>query len=56
MPSRTDFALLAVVRTFVPAMVATTAPIDCGANLPVSKVSVLSVPEMGPDTEMASAM
>ena len=56
MPSRTFLAELAVVRTFVPSMEATTAPIDCGANLPVSKVSVLSVPEMGADTEMASAM
>src|SRR5205807_10137479 len=32
------------------------APCDWGANLPVSNDSVLSVPEIGPDTEMASAM
>src|SRR6056297_128199 len=55
MPSRTLLAALAVVSTFVPPMDATTAPIDCGANLPVSKESVLSVPDTGPDTEMGSA-
>src|SRR6056297_911666 len=55
MPSRTFLAALAVVSTFVPAIDATTAPIDWGANLPVSKVSVLSVPDTGPDTVMGSA-
>ena len=33
-----------------------TAPCDCRASLPVSKVRVLSVPETGPLTRMASAM
>ncbi len=55
MPSRTLLAALAVVRTFVPPIDATTAPIDWGASLPVSKVSVFSVPETGPDTTMGSA-
>src|SRR3954469_23671574 len=35
---------------------ATTAPCDCGASLPVSKDRVLSVPVTGPETEMASAI
>src|SRR6187431_1699442 len=55
MPSRTLLAALAVVRTFVPPTEATTAPIDWGASLPVSKVSVLSVPETAPDTMIGSA-
>ena len=55
MPSRTLFAALAVVRTCVAPIDATTAPIELGANLPVSKVSVFSVPEIGPDTVIASA-
>src|SRR5256885_6870012 len=56
MPSRTPWDALAVTRTMVSPMRPTTAPWDCGASLPVSNDSVLSVPEIGPDTEMASAM
>src|SRR5262245_55289144 len=56
MPSRTPLAALAVASTTVRPMRATTAPWDCWASLPVSKVMVLSVPEIGPDTVMASAM
>src|SRR4051812_37124554 len=55
-PSRTCGAALAVTNTTVSPTRATTAPWDCGASLPVSNDSVLSVPEIGPDTEMASAM
>ena len=33
-----------------------TAPLESPANLPVSNERVLSVPEIGPDTEMASAI
>ena len=55
MPGRTSWAALAVVRTDVSPMVATTAPWLCGASLPVSKVSVRSVPDTGPDTRMGSA-
>src|ERR1700694_3403136 len=56
MPSRTSSAALAVTRMRVFPMRPTTAPWDCGANRPVSKDRVRSVPEMGADTEMASAM
>src|SRR5438270_11186072 len=56
MPSRTPWDALAVTNTVVSPMRPTTAPCDWGASLPVSNDSVLSVPEMGPDTEMASAM
>src|SRR5438270_1475799 len=55
-PSRTPWDALAVTRTIVSPMRLTTAPWDWGASLPVSNDSVLSVPEIGPDTEMASAM
>lgn len=55
-PSRTSLAPLAVARTWVSPMRATTAPCDWGASTPVEMVRVLSVPETGPDTEMASAM
>jgi hypothetical protein len=47
---------LAVTSDDVPPMVTTTAPWLWGASLPVSNVSVLSVPLIGPDTVMASAM
>ena len=56
MPSRTPFAAFAVARTVVLPIFATTAPCDCKANLPVSNERVLSVPEIAPLTEMASAM
>src|SRR3954452_10874562 len=56
MPSRTPWDALAVTRTMVSPMRPTTAPWDWGASLPVSNDSDLSVPEIGPDTEMASAM
>src|SRR5829696_9126205 len=55
MPGRTSFAALAVVSTRVAPMLATTAPWLCRASLPVSKVSVLSVPCTGPLTRMGSA-
>src|SRR5438067_5157045 len=55
-PSRTPWDALAVTSTTVSPMRLTTAPWDCGASLPVSNDRVLPVPEMGPDTEMASAM
>ena len=55
-PSRTPLSALAVTSTIVSPMRATTAPCDCGASLPVSKDRVLSVPLIGPDTEMASAI
>ena len=48
MPSRTPLAALAVASTTVRPILATTAPCDCWASLPVSKVMVLSVPEIGP--------
>jgi hypothetical protein len=50
MPSRTPWAALAVARTVVPPMQATTAPCDWGANLPVSNERVASVPEMAAAT------
>src|SRR4051812_35847861 len=55
-PSRTPWDALAVTSTTVSPMRLTTAPWDWGASFPVSNDRVLSVPEMGPDTEMASAM
>src|SRR5687767_12517770 len=56
MPSRVLFSPLAVTRTAVSPTFTTTEPCDCGANLPVSKVRLLScAPETGRDTEMASA-
>src|SRR5688572_12357979 len=56
MPSRVELSALAVMRTVVPPRLATTEPCDCGASLPVSKVSTLSVPETVLLTELASAM
>ena len=55
-PSRMPLAALAVTRAAVPPMRAMTAPWDCCASLPVSNERVLSVPAMGPETLMASAM
>src|SRR3954465_8514204 len=55
-PSRTPLAALAVARTVVRPIEATTAPIDCWASRPVSNERVLSVPATGPDTRLASAM
>src|SRR5689334_20622688 len=56
MPSRTPFAALAVASTAVVPIVASTAPCDCWASLPVSNEMVLSVPEMAPLTRIASVM
>src|SRR5256885_14614271 len=56
MPSRTPLSALAVTSTTVLPIFPTTAPCDWGARRPVSNVSVLSVPLIGPDTEMASAI
>src|SRR5688500_4728818 len=56
MPSRTFFSALAVTRTTVSPIRPTMAPCDCGARTPVSKDRVLSVPLIGPDTEVASAV
>ena len=56
MPSRMPLAALAVTRASVPAILATTAPWLWKASLPVSNERVLSVPVIGPDTVMASAM
>src|SRR2546423_1199905 len=56
MPSRTPLSASAVTSTTVSPSLATTAPWDCGANLPVSSDSVLSVPVIGADTETASAI
>ena len=56
MPSAVPLAALAVARTVLLPNVTCTAPCDCSANRPVSKVRVLSVPETGPLTRMASAM
>src|SRR5207244_5816482 len=55
-PSRTRRSAFAVTSATVSPMRATTAPCDCGASLPVSNDSVLDVPLMGADTEMASAI
>ena len=56
MPSRTPDAALAVASTLLLPSETWTAPCDCSANRPVSKVMVLSVPETGPLTRMASAI
>ncbi len=56
MPSRTPRAAFAVARMIVPPIEATTAPCDCWASLPVSNERVLSVPDTGPDTRIASAI
>src|SRR5258706_4058654 len=56
MPSRTPLAALAVARTVVRPIVATTAPWDCWASLPVSNERVRSVPLIGAATRMASAI
>src|SRR5215510_10852343 len=56
MPSRTLVAAFAVTNTLVSPMRAMTAPCDCWASFPVSNERDLSVPLIGPDTEMASAM
>ena len=55
-PSRTDRAAVAVASRTVSPMRPTTAPSARLASLPVSNVRVRSVPLIGPDTEMASAM
>ena len=55
-PSRTDRAAVAVASRTVSPMRASTAPSANWANFPDSNVSVRSVPLIGPDTEMASAM
>ena len=55
-PSRTPRAALAVDSTVVPSIEAMTAPWDWAASLPVSNVIVLSEPDTGADTRMASAM
>ena len=55
-PSRTERAAVAVASTTVSPMRPTTAPSASWASLPASKVRVRSVPLMGADTEMASAM
>src|SRR5688500_6037868 len=55
MPSRTDFAAVAVSSAIVSPIRATTAPSAWRASLPVSKERVLSVPETAPETAMASA-
>src|SRR5438874_2660541 len=56
MPSRTPLSALAVTSTKVSPIRPMTAPWDWGASRPVSNDRVLSVPLIGPDTEMASAM
>src|SRR5690606_4037840 len=56
MPSRTLLAAFAVTRASVPSRLARTAPWLWKASFPVSKVRVLSVPLIGVDTVMASAM
>src|ERR1700722_1592091 len=55
-PSRTERAATAVANRTVSPMRPSTAPSASCANFPVSNVRVRSVPLMGPDTEMASAM
>ena len=61
-PSRTDLAAFAVVRTVVLLlesslwMTATTAPWLCCASLPVSNEMVLVVPATGAETFLASAI
>ena len=55
-PSRTPLAALAVARTMVSPIAATTAPCDCWASLPVSNDEGLVGPADGPRHGMASAM
>src|SRR5664280_1204487 len=55
-PSRTDRAAVAVASRMVSPIRPTTAPSASWANLPVSNVSVRSVPLMGAETVMASDM
>jgi hypothetical protein len=55
-PSRGLLDAVAVTRTCVDPILAVTAPFERPASLPVSNEMVLSVPEIGPDTEMASAI
>jgi hypothetical protein len=55
-PSRGLLEAVAVTKTCVEPIFAVTAPFESPANLPVSNEMVLSVPEIGPDTDMASAM
>ena len=55
-PSRTERDAVAVTSTMVSPMRPTTAPSACWASLPVSNESVRSVPLIGPDTVMASAI
>src|SRR5271165_3392795 len=55
-PSRTERAAVAVARRTVSPMRPTTAPSASLASFPVSKDRVRSVPEIGPETVMASAM
>jgi len=55
-PSRTDRDAVAVARSTVSPIRATTAPSASFASFPVSNVRVRSVPLMGADTVMASAM
>src|SRR5918994_6452039 len=56
MPSRIERAPLAVTSTWVLPSVATTEPWLWNANLPVSKLREVSVPDVGPDTTMGSAI
>src|SRR5579875_1261628 len=55
-PSRTSLAALAVASTMVSPIRPTTAPWDWWARRPVSRLRVLSVPEMGLDTLVAPCM
>ena len=55
-PSRTERDAVAVASRTVSPMRPTTAPSASWASLPASKLSVLSVPLMGAETEMASDM
>src|ERR1700733_2196495 len=55
-PSRTERDAVAVARTTVSPMRATTAPSASCASFPASNDRVRSVPLIGPETEMASAM
>ena len=55
-PSRAERAAVAVARTTVSPMRPTTAPSASWASLPASNVRVRSVPLIGADTEMASAI
>src|SRR5215469_16313167 len=55
-PSRTDRAAVAVVRMVVSPMRARTAPSASWASLPASNEMLRSVPLIGAETEMASAM